>query len=209
MPDTVLLTGFTPFDGGTINPSWEAVRRVAAAGTGDLRAVEIRTSFASAIGELEAAITEHRPRWVICVGLAPGRSAITPERVAINVNDARITDNDGAQPSDVPVVADGPAAYFSTLPIKASVAALHAAGLPAAVSNTAGTFVCNNIFYGLMHLIETRHPGLRGGFVHVPFAPEQVPDGSRPSMAIDDIARGLGIIVDACLATADEPAAAR
>lgn len=208
MPVPVLLTGFTPFDGAPINPSWEAARPLARARSAEIRAVEIPTSFAAAIGSLEAAIAEHRPRWVICAGLAPGRAAITPERIAVNVNDAAIPDNDGAQPVDIPVVRGGPAAYFGTLPIKAIVTELRAGGLPAAVSNTAGTFVCNNIFYGLMHLIATRFPGLRGGFVHVPHAPEQVTDGAGPSMAIDEITRGLGIVVTTCLAAAeDRPAA--
>lgn len=205
---TVLLTGFTPFDGARINPSWEAVRRLAARAPEGFRAVEIPTTFAGAIGALEDAVAEHRPDWVICTGLAAGRAAITPERVAINVNDARIPDNDGTQPVDTPVVPDGPAAYFSTLPIKACVTALRAAGVPANVSNTAGTFVCNNLFYGLMHLIATRYPGMRGGFVHVPYAPEQVPDGNSPSMPIEETSRALGIIAATCReVTEDAPAA--
>jgi pyroglutamyl-peptidase len=203
---SILLTGFTPFDGAEINPSWQAVRLLAETQPAALTAVEIPTSFAKAIDALDAAIATHQPEWVICAGLATGRPAITPERIAINVNDARIPDNDGAQPVDTPVVPGGPAAYFSTLPLKASIAALRAAGLPARISNTAGTFVCNNIFYGLMHLIDTKYPGLRGGFVHVPSAPEQVPDGGEPSMTIEAISRGLGIVADTCLAQA-EPAA--
>jgi pyroglutamyl-peptidase len=204
----ILLTGFTPFDGAEINPSWEAVRRLAAERSHEVAAVQIPTTFALAIDSLEEAIGAHQPQWVICAGLAPGRSAITPERVAINVNDARIPDNDGEQPVDVPVVAGGPAAYFSTLPVKASIAALRAAGLPARISNTAGTFVCNNVFYGLMHLIHTRFPGMRGGFVHVPYAPEQVPEGREPSMIIEAISRGLGVIVDTCLEVAEDRSAA-
>lgn len=132
-----------------------------------------------------------------------GRRAntITPERVAINVDDARIPDNAGNQPVDVPVVPDGPAAYFTRLPVKACVAELRAAGIPATVSQTAGTFVCNHLFYGLMHLIATRYPGLRGGFVHVPYAPEQVVDGAGPSMSIDVISRALAIVLRTSLNT--------
>ncbi|GAA1655707.1 pyroglutamyl-peptidase I [Kribbella alba] len=196
----VLLTGFTPFGGDKINPSWLAVRQVAEARPTEVRAVEIPTVFATAISDLEAAIRGHRPEVVICVGLANGRPAITPERVAININDADLEDNAGEQPIDVPIVPGGPAAYFTNLPLKDSVAAMRAAGLPAKVSDTAGTFVCNNIFYGLMHLIATKYPGLRGGFIHVPHAPEQVPDGNGPSLSIEQIAQGVSIMVDTCLA---------
>jgi pyroglutamyl-peptidase len=196
----ILLTGFTPFGGDKINPSWLAVRQVAEARPDEVSAVEIPTVFATAISDLAAAIEEHRPEVVICVGLANGRPAITPERVAININDAGLEDNAGDQPVDVPIVPGGPVAYFTTLPLKASVSAMRAAGLPAKVSDTAGTFVCNNIFYGLMHLIATKYPELRGGFIHVPHAPEQVPDGNGPSLSIDQIAQGVSIMVDACLA---------
>jgi pyroglutamyl-peptidase len=196
---TILLTGFTPFGGATINPSWLAVRQVAEIRPDVARAVEIATVFGTAIADLETAVAEYRPEVVICVGLAEGRAAITPERIAINVNDARLKDNKGNQPEDEPIVPGGPAAYFSSLPIKASVAAMRAAGLPAKVSDTAGTFVCNNIFYGLMHLIATRYPGMRGGFIHVPYAPEQALDGKAPSLSIDQIARGVSIMVDTCL----------
>jgi pyroglutamyl-peptidase len=201
---TILLTGFTPFGGEVINPSWAAVRQVGAARPDSIRAVEIPTVFGTAITALEAAITEHQPRIVICVGQAGGRTAITPERIAININDADIPDNEGNQPVDLPIMPEGPAAYFTNLPVKASVAALRAAGLPAQVSDTAGTFVCNNIFYGLMHLIATKYPDLRGGFVHVPYAPEQVPAGVKPSMPIDLIARGVRIIADTSLATTSQ-----
>ena len=197
----ILLTGFTPFGGDKINPSWLAVRQVADARPDEVRAVEIPTVFATAISDLEAAIKGHRPEVVICVGLANGRPAITPERIAININDAGIEDNAGDQPIDVPIVPGGPAAYFTTLPLKEGVAAMRAAGLPAKVSDTAGTFVCNNIFYGLMHLIATKYPDLRGGFIHVPHAPEQVPDGDGPSLSIDQIAQGVSIMVDTCLTT--------
>jgi pyroglutamyl-peptidase len=197
----ILLTGFTPFGGDKINPSWLAVRQVAEARPDEVSAVEIPTVFATAISDLEKAIEEHHPEVVICVGLANGRPAITPERVAINLNDAGLEDNAGEQPIDVPIVPGGPAAYFTTLPLKESVTAMRAAGLPAKVSDTAGTFVCNNIFYGLMHLIATKYPELRGGFIHVPHAPEQVPDGNGPSLSIDQIARGVSIMVDTCLAT--------
>lgn len=200
----VLLTGFAPFGGDAVNPSWLAVRRLAAARPEQVRAVELPTVFGGSVTALAAAIERHRPRLVVCVGQAGGRPSITPERVAINVDDARIADNDGRRPVDTPVVADGPAAYFSGLPVKACVAALRRAGIPAALSQTAGTFVCNHVFYGLMHELATRWPGVRGGFVHVPFAPEQVPQGTEPSLPVDVIAEGLGIVVDTCLVTLED-----
>jgi pyroglutamyl-peptidase len=192
----VLVTGFEPFGGAGMNPSW------AAASTMDgVHAVELPCTFAGSIPVLRAAIRRYQPELVVCAGLAGGRSGLSVERVAINVDDARIPDNAGAQPIDEPVVPDGPAAYFSSLPIKACVAALRAAGIPAAVSQTAGTFVCNHVFYGLAHLIATEFPAVRGGFVHVPYAPEQVTDGSAPSMSVPDIARGLGIVVGTALSS--------
>jgi pyroglutamyl-peptidase len=137
--------------------------------------------FGQAITTLRAALQRHRPQLVLALGLAANRAELSVERVAINVDDARIADNAAAQPVDEPVVAGGPAAYFSTLPIKALVAELQVAGLPAAVSQTAGTFVCNHVFYGLMHLLRRRR-GVRGGFMHVPLLPAQAADASVPGL---------------------------
>ncbi|MFB9927345.1 pyroglutamyl-peptidase I [Amycolatopsis halotolerans] len=190
---TVLLTGFAPFDGAASNPSWQAASLAAARRT-DTVAAELPCEFDASLPALRAAILAHRPELVVCAGLAGGREGVTPERVAINLIDARIPDNAGAQPVDVPVVPDGPSAYFTTLPVKATVAAIESAGLPAAVSYTAGTYVCNQVFYGLMHLIATEFPALRGGFVHVP-------EESR--MPLGSIARALEIVVDTAL-TVDE-----
>ena len=188
---SVLVTGFEPFGDATSNPSWAAVSTM-----DGVHAVRLPCTFADSIPALRVAIDECQPDLVLCTGLAAGRVGLSVERVAINVDDARIPDNAGAQPIDEPIVPGGPAAYFSGLPIKACVAALRAAGVPAAVSQTAGTFVCNHVFYGLAHLIATVRPGLRGGFVHVPYAPEQVTDCSAPSMPIAEIARGLAVIID-------------
>src|SRR5207248_574545 len=136
---------------------------------------------------------------VLCVGQAGGRAAISLERVAINVNDARIPDNAGGQPIDTPVIEGAPAAYFTRLPIKAMLAALADAGIPAEVSQTAGTFVCNNVFYGLMHeLARPEFAGTRGGFVHVPWLPGQ----GEPSMPLDTIVHGLDVAIGCALATA-------
>lgn len=199
----VLLTGFAPFGGSVVNPSWQAVSLVAADPPPGLTVTTARLScvFGTALEELRAAVEESHPEVVVCVGEAGGRTGITVERVAINVNDARIPDNAGQQPVDGPVVEGGPAAYFSTLPVKACVAAVRAAGIPAAVSQTAGTFVCNHVFYGLAHLIATERPALRGGFVHVPYAPEQVVDRAEPSLPAATIAEALRAIAATAAST--------
>jgi pyroglutamyl-peptidase len=189
----VLLTGFEPFEQAVVNPSWEVARALdgwhCPLETGQqalVRAVQLRCVFGQALQQLDAALSAHAPALVICLGLAGGRAKITPERVAINQDDARIADNAGQQPIDSPVIAGGPAAYFSSLPIKAIVRDLCAAGWPAAVSNTAGTFVCNHVFYALMHQLAGR-PGVRGGFVHLPYLPQQtVALADAPSMALAD-----------------------
>ncbi|MBS2550604.1 pyroglutamyl-peptidase I [Catenulispora sp. NL8] len=181
----VLLTGFEPFGGDELNSSWEAVRLVGQeppAGL-ELSVVRLDCVFGRALEQLAAAIRETDPDVVVCVGQASGRLDVTVERVAINLDEARIPDNAGVSRHGTPVVADGPTAYFSALPVKACVAAVRAAGVPASLSYTAGTFVCNHVFYGLMHCIATERPGTRGGFVHVPALPDlpavTVADGLR------------------------------
>jgi len=188
----VLLTGFEPFGGETVNPSWQAVEAVARdwAGPETVIAVQLPVVFDESI---DRAIAEHRPDLVISVGQAGGRSAIEVERVAINVQDARIPDNAGAQPIDEPVVAGGPAAHFSGLPIKAAVAALVAAGIPSAVSQTAGTYTCNHVFYRLRHL------GAHGGFVHVPYSDEQAEGRDLPSLPLAVITEGVRLVVRTAL----------
>lgn len=196
-----MVTGFEPFGGEAVNPSWLAARALAgkAIGGHPVVAAQLPTVFGAAIESLRHALLEHRPVLVLGTGQAGGRAAISLERIAINVNDARIADNARAQPVDTPVVEGGPAAYFTSLPIKAMLAALQRAGVRAEVSQTAGTFVCNHAFYGLMHELATQ-PGLggtRGGFVHVPWLPEQ----GTPSMALEELVRGLGIAIACALET--------
>ena len=193
----ILLTGFEPFGGATVNPSWEAAALAAAEPPPGVRAeaVLLPCVFGDSIAALRAAVLRTSPDVVLCVGQAGGRPDVTMERIAVNLDDASIPDNSGRRPVDEPVVADGPAAYFSGLPIKACVAAVRAAGLPASVSQTAGTFVCNHLFYGLMHLIAAELPSLRGGFVHIPFAPAQVTDQSKPSLPVSCSAEALRVIM--------------
>ncbi|WP_274650611.1 pyroglutamyl-peptidase I [Paenibacillus humicola] len=193
-----LVTGFEPFGGEPVNPSSEAVKRLAGKSFGETEVfvVTLPTVFGQSVRVLKEAMDEIRPDIVICVGQAGGRPDITVERVAINVDDAVIPDNDGNEPVDVPIVADGPAAYWSSLPIKAIVKNMREAGIPASVSQTAGTYVCNHLFYGLAHLIATEFPGVRGGFIHIPFLPEQAARrGGSPSMSLDAIVRSLEIAV--------------
>lgn len=198
-PKTILLTGFDAFGGESLNSSWLAVealhgRKVLGH---TVVAAQLPTVFEASLRALNALLQEHQPALVICVGQAGGRKVLSLERVAINVNDAPMADNAGAQPIDTAVVRDAPVAYFTSLPIKAMLAALHREGIGAEVSQTAGTFVCNHVFYGLMRTLAT-HPALqhaRGGFVHVPWLPEQ----GTPNMALVEIVRGLQVAVRSAL----------
>lgn len=198
----VLLTGFEPFGGEALNPSWLAVQALQGRRIAGHRVVAVclPTAFGASREALKAAVAAHAPQLVVCVGQAGGRSAISLERVAINIDDARIADNAGAQPVDAPIASKGPAAYFSTLPIKAMLAALQAEGIAAEVSQTAGTFVCNHVFYALMHLLR-KSPQVRGGFIHVPYVPEQTRGKAAPSLPLDQITRGLRVAVRTALRT--------
>jgi pyroglutamyl-peptidase len=197
----VLLTGFDPFGGDAINPSWQAAQALHGRRVAGHRIVagQLPTVFNQSLQVLDRLLQEHRPVLAICTGQAGGRAALALERVAINVNDARIADNAQAQPVDTPVVAGGPAAYFSSLPIKAMLAALEREGIRGEVSQTAGTFVCNHVFYALMHTLAARpeFSATRGGLIHVPWLPQQ----GQPSMALDEIVRGLEIAIRCALTT--------
>lgn len=202
----VLLTGFDAFGGDSINPSWLAAQSLRGRRIAGHRMVtaQLPTEFDTSLGELRRLLRMHRPALVICVGLAGGRSAIGLERIAINVNDARIADNAARQPVDTPVVSGGPAAYFSTLPIKAMVRAMQDAGIAAEVSQTAGTFVCNHVFYGLMHMLARGRSfkKTRGGFIHVPYLPQQ----GQPSLALETLTQALGLAVKTALLTPHDTA---
>ena len=189
----ILLTGFDPFGGERVNPAWEAVKLVKAPAEAELVRLVVPTVFGRSVATVLEAVRLHRPDVVVCVGQAAGRSEITPERVAINIADASIPDNEGSQPCDAPIVPEGENAYFSTLPVKAMVEAIKAAGLPASLSNTAGTFVCNQLMYGLLYHLSREFSGMRGGFIHVPCIPEQAARMEKPvpSLPLPEIVRGL------------------
>lgn len=203
----ILITGFEPFGGEPINPSWEAVRRLPdKVADAEVIKVQIPTVFGRSADVVREAIIEHDPDVVVCVGQAGGRFAVSPERVAINLDDGRIPDNDGQQPIDTPIRDDGPPAYFSSLPVKAMMSAMNEAGVPAVVSNTAGTYVCNHIMYQVLYMIDREFPGKRGGFVHVPYTPQQVVDKpGQPSLGIDEMTTALEAGLEAIVEFTGKP----
>ncbi|HGM5307410.1 MULTISPECIES: pyroglutamyl-peptidase I [Serratia] len=197
----VLITGFEPFGGERLNPSWEVVKQLNDMELVGTRIVarQLPCVFGAALEALNAAIDEVQPVMVLAIGQAGGRTDITIERVAINVDDARIPDNQGQQPVDEPIVAGGPAAYFSTLPIKAMVSSMREAGIPAAVSQTAGTYVCNHVMYGLLHRLSGQRE-VKGGFIHIPYLPEQAASHpGAPSMAASTVLFALELAVSIAL----------
>jgi pyroglutamyl-peptidase len=205
-PAPILLTGFDPFAGESINPSWEAVRTLdgEVIHGHNVIAHRLPVAFDASRVVLDELIASIDPVLVLCVGQAGGRAQLSIERVAINIADARIPDNAGACPIDAPLVDGAPAAYFSNLPIKAMLTELRAAGIPAEISQTAGTYVCNAVFYGLMHGLQA-HAGVRGGFVHIPYSPEQAAaHPGAPSLPTDIVIAALRIIVGVALTTRDD-----
>ena len=186
----VLITGFDPFGGESINPAWEAVKLLPDEIAGaQIVKLQIPTVVNKSIQKIYDSICAEKPDIVLSIGQAGGRFAVTPERVAINITDARIPDNEGNQPIDVPIFEDGDAAYFSNLPVKAMVQAIKDAGYPSVLSNTAGTYICNHVMYGI-----------RGGFIHVPYAASQVVNKpATPSMSLADIAASIEAAVKAAV----------
>ena len=197
----LLITGFAPFGGDRINPSWQAVSALPeTVGGWELVKRELPVTFRGAPQTLFEAMDETEPDAVLMIGLAGSRGAVTPERQGFNEIVARIPDNEGNQPHDEPVFADGPDAYFASLPVKAMVEAIRAAGIPASLSNTAGTFICNHVLYGVRYLAEHEFPGLKSGFIHIPFLPEQTVDKPGvPSMSLEDTVKGITAAVAAAV----------
>ena len=195
----ILLTAFEPFGGEAVNPSLEAAEGVPG-WIGDARIVleRVPVTFAGAADAVIRAARRESPDAVLCLGQAGGRAALTPERVAINLDDARIPDNAGACPKEKTIDPDGPAAYFSTLPVRTMAERIRAAGIPAEVSCSAGTFVCNHLMYVLLRWIDTEAPGIAGGFMHVPYLPEQAEGRPGvPFLSKEEITRGIAAALGA------------
>lgn len=207
----ILLTGFEPFGGQSTNPSWAAAESARDLLRGEglaVEALELPCVFGAAANVLLSALEDPEPELVVCIGQAGGRGRVSLERVAINCDDAPVPDNAGNQPVDREVVPGGPAAYFTSLPVKSALRAVEVAGVPAEVSQSAGTYVCNHIFYTLMHELA-RRPAVRGGFVHVPFAPDQVAQGSGdPSLPLASMAEAIAVAVRTSLTRAADVALA-
>jgi pyroglutamyl-peptidase len=199
----ILVTGFDPFGGEKVNPAIEAVKRLPDTISGaDIIKLEIPTVVYKSLKTIDAAIAKYNPDTIISIGQAGGRPDITVERVGINCNDCRIPDNEGNQPIDEPVYADGPDAYFSLLPIKSMVAKIQSVGIPASVSDTAGTFICNHVLYGVRYLCEHKYPGKKSGFMHIPYMTSQaVGKRNTPSMSLDEIVKGLTAAIEAVVTT--------
>lgn len=193
---TILITAFEPFQQETINATMEALSLLPDSVCGHtLIKRTIPVVFGKAVEAVTALVDDLRPEAVICLGQASGRAEVTPERVAINVMDARISDNAGEQPVDAPIREDGPAAYFSTLPVKAMVQAMKEAGVPASLSNTAGTFVCNDLMYGLLDHLARTGRNIPAGFIHIPATPAQAVERPTPSLAPETVAKGLAAAI--------------
>ena len=189
----LLITGFDPFGGESVNPSWEAVRQLPdRIGQYELTKMQIPTVFGKAFEEVLAAAEALQPDAVISVGQAGGRDSVTPEVVAINLREAGIPDNEGFQPVNVPVVPGGPAAYFATIPVRDMVRAVKDAGIPCKLSYTAGAFVCNDVLYSMLH--HCRETTTQVGFIHVPYLPQQAKEGV-PSMALEQITQALAAAI--------------
>lgn len=203
----VLITGFDPFGGETVNPAYEAVKMLPSTIAGaEVITLEIPTVYTKSGEAVEKAMEEYQPDVVLCIGQAGGRSSIQIEKVAINLAEARIKDNAGNQPMDTVLHEDGETAYFTNLPCKAVVKELRDSGIPAHISYTAGTFVCNDVMYHVLYLINKKYNNVRGGFMHVPYALEQVidkPQGTA-AMPIETIAKGLELAIKAIVENNDD-----
>ena len=193
MARKLLITGFDPFGGASVNPAWQAVKLLPEIiGDFEVHKLEIPTVFEKAAATVAAHAQQLQPDVILCIGLAGGRSAVTPERIGVNIRDAKITDNEGNMPKGEFCVPEGPAAYFATVPVMAMADAIQKAGLPGQVSNSAGAFVCNDTLYCLLH--HYADTAVRVGFIHVPYAPEQ----GSPSLPVEETAKALEAAIRVC-----------
>lgn len=196
----ILVTGFEPFGGETVNPAYEAVKLLPESIKGaKIIKLEVPTVFGKGAEKVERAIEEHMPDAVLCIGQAGGRSCISIERIGINLKEAPIPDNEGNQPIDEKIKEDGQNAYFATLPVKAMVENVRKNGIPSHLSYTAGSYVCNDLMYSVLYILDKKYPHIKGGFIHVPFAIEQVVNKANniASMPVQYIAKGLEYAIEA------------
>ncbi|MDD7392392.1 pyroglutamyl-peptidase I [Fusobacterium gastrosuis] len=193
----ILVTGFDPFGGEKINPALEVIKLLPKKiGENEVKILEIPTVWKKSIKKIEDEINAYNPDYILSIGQAGGRTDISIERVAINIDDYRIPDNEGNQPIDKKIFENGKDAYFSNLPIKAMLKEIQKAGIPASISNTAGTFVCNHVFYGVRYLLETKFKDKKSGFIHIPYLPEQVVyKNNTGSMGIEILVKGITIAI--------------
>lgn len=203
----ILVTGFEPFADEHINPALEVLKQLPSSINGaDIITLEVPTVFNKSAEVLKHHVRQLKPDAIVCVGQAGGRVGISVERIAINIDDARIADNDGSQPIDVPIQTNGETAYFTTLPIKAIVNAIQQIGIPATVSNSAGTYVCNHLMYHALHLTKTEFPAIKAGFIHIPFLPEQVINKPHTaSMSLTLIATALEVALHTIVSFHSQP----
>ena len=197
----ILVTGFDPFGGEKINPALEVIKLLPQKiGDNEIKILEIPTVYKKSLEKIEEEIKIFNPDFILSIGQAGGRADITIERVAINIDDFRIKDNEGNQPIDEKIFEDGDSAYFSTLPIKAIQNEIEKNKIPASISNTAGTFVCNHVFYGVRYLAEKKYKNIKSGFIHIPFLPEQVlGKNNLPSMSLETILKAITIAIEIIL----------
>ncbi len=198
----ILVTGFDPFGGEAVNPAYEAVKLLPKNIKGaEIITIEIPTVFGRGAEMVEKAIVEHKPNAVVCIGQAGGRSCISIERIGVNLKEASIPDNDGNQPADEKIKEDGENAYFATIPVKAMVNNVRKNGIPSHLSYTAGTYVCNDVMYSLLYMLDKKYKDIKGGFIHVPYATEQVVNKANniASMPVQTIAKGLEYAIEAII----------
>ena len=202
----ILVTGFDPFGGEKVNPALEVIKLLPKkVGENEVRILEIPTVYRKSVEKIEKEIESYKPDYVLSIGQAGGRASISIERVAINIDDFRIKDNEGNQPIDENIFEDGENAYFSTLPIKSIQDELSKNNIPSSISNTAGTFVCNHVFYGVRYLVEKKYKGKKSGFIHIPYLPEQViGKANTPSMSLDNILKGITIAIETIFSVEDD-----
>ncbi len=202
----ILITGFEPFGGQQINPSWEAVNKLPTAiGSHQIVKAKMPVTFSGSRQKIVELIDEHKPDVLLMVGQKGGSYDINCERIAVNLADSKKADNEGFLPSDLPVCNGAPAAYFATIPLKQVVAALQSEGIPATISNSAGLYVCNCMYFSALHHCAECNMNTRVGFIHVPYLPQQVVEGKKPSMALDVVSRALHVVVATLISNACQP----